>query len=326
MTMESKIGGGDVLLVHENMRPILPALQTSHRVHCLWDHPDKEAFLDAHGAEIGVIVTAGENKVEPALVDCLPGLRLIVCVGSGYDGVDVVHCSANGIAVLAAVGANADDVADYALGLSIAAWRGIAADDRMIRSGEWLASNRLPQRHSMRGARAGIVGLGSVGQAVADRLAALGMEVSWWGPRDQPQANLPRAESLRELATRVQLLIICCRADDTSKGLIDGPTIDALGPNGILVNVARGSVVDEGELIEALKAGRLGGAALDVFEIEPTPASRWAGVPNTILTPHAAGVTMDTLQTMIGLSVQRVAIFLGDDEKRREDLLQQSVA
>lgn len=317
--------GGDVLLIHENMRPILPALGASHQVHCLWDVNDPEAFLSVKGPQIGVIVTAGENKVEPALVERLPGLGLIVCVGSGFDGIDVAHCKARGISVLAAVGANADDVADHALGLSIAVWRGIAADDRMIRDGGWLASNRLPQRHSMRNASAGIVGLGSVGRAVADRLAALGMEVRWWGPRDRPGTGLPRAASLYDLASGVRLLVVCCRADDSSRRLIDRTIIDALGSDGILVNVSRGSVIDEPALIDALKTGRLGGAGLDVFETEPTPAARWTDVPNTILTPHAAGVTIDTLHSMIGLSIERVSIFLGDDEIRREDLLWQSV-
>lgn len=318
--------GGDVLLIHENMRPILPALGAVHEVHCLWDVGDPDAFLKAKGPQIGVIVTAGENKVEPALVERLPRLGLILCVGSGFDGVDVAHCNARDIAVLAAVGANADDVADHALGLSIAAWRGIVADDRMIRGGGWLASNRLPQRHSMRNAPAGIVGLGAVGRAVADRLAALGMDVRWWGPRAHPGTGLPRAASLHDLASGVRLLIVCCRADDSSKGLVDRTVIDTLGSDGILVNVSRGSVIDEPALIDALKAGRLGGAALDVFETEPTPAARWADVPNVILTPHAAGVTIDTLHAMILLSIERVSIFLGDDDVRRKDLLRESVA
>ena len=122
------------------------------------------------------------------------------------------------------------------------------------------------------------------------------------------------------------MLIVCCRADDSSKGLVDRTVIDTLGSDGILVNVSRGSVIDESALIDALKAGRLGGAALDVFETEPTPAARWADVPNVILTPHAAGVTIDTLHAMIRLSIERVSIFLGDDDVRRKDLLRESVA
>ncbi|MHA4836416.1 2-hydroxyacid dehydrogenase [Sphingopyxis sp. MSC1_008] len=323
--MTAQRRGSDVLLIHENMRPILAPLQAAHRVHCLWDQDDPLAFLAAAGDAIGVIVTAGENRIDPSLVERLPGLGLIVCVGSGYDGVDVAHCAARGIAILSAVGANADDVADYALGLAIAAWRGIVADDHIVRTGGWLASNRLPQRHAMRGAPAGIVGLGAIGRAVAQRLDALGMNVRWWGPRDCPDAGWPRAASLHALATQCRLLIVCCRADDMSRGLIDADVLEALGPTGILVNVSRGSVIDEAALIDALKAGSLGGAALDVFETEPTPVSRWADVPNVILTPHSAGVTIDTLRTMIGMAIERVAIYLGDDEQSRGELLKQSV-
>lgn len=323
--MTGQTRGGDVLLVHENMRPILPMLQASHRVHCLWEQGDPEAFLIENAPAIGVIVTAGENRIDPALVERLPGLGLIVCVGAGYDGVDLAHSTAHGIAVLAAIGANADDVADYALGMAIAAWRGIVADDRTVRGGGWKAANRPPKRSSMTGAVAGIVGLGAVGKAIAVRLCALGMDVKWWGPRDQAGVDLVRAPSLQNLAAEARLLVVSCRADAASKAMIDAPVIDALGPEGVLVNVSRGSVVDEEAVIAALRDGRLGAAALDVFADEPTPASRWTDVPNTILTPHAAGLTRDTLIQMIRLAVKRVGTFLGDDEAERDALLKERV-
>lgn len=318
--------GRDVLLVHENMRPILPMLRSSHRVHCLWEQQDQDAFLAETGPAIGVIVTAGENRIDPRLVEHLPGLGLIVCVGAGYDGVDLGHCTARGVAVLAAVGANADDVADYAVGLAIAAWRGIASGDRTVRGGEWLTANRPPTQSSLTGAVAGIVGLGAVGKAVAVRLAALKMDVRWWGPREQRGVSLPRASSLQALAAEARLLVVCCRADAGSRAMIDASVIESLGPDGVLVNVSRGSVVDEDAIIAALKKGSLGAAALDVFATEPTPTSRWSDVPNTILTPHAAGLTRDTLQSMIQLAVARVNTFLSDDDTQRVTLLQERVA
>lgn len=323
--VSEKTLGSDVLLVHQNMRPILPMLQAHHRVHCLWEHADRESFLIGHGPSIGVIVTAGENRVDPALVEHLPGLGMIICVGAGYDGVDVAHARARGVATLAAIGANADDVGDYALGLAIAAWRGIVADDRIVRGGGWLATNRLPTRSSMTGATAGIVGLGAVGKAVARRLRAIGMEVSWWGPREQLGVDLVRAPNLLALAETSRLLVICCRADAASNAIIDAPVLDALGSDGVLVNVSRGSVVDEDAVIAALKDRRLGAAALDVFATEPAPTDRWADVPNTVLTPHAAGLTTDTLQRMISLAVGRVSIFLTGDEPQREALLRERI-
>lgn len=316
----------DVLLVHQNMNPVRDTLASRHKVHCLWEYADTDQFLLHHGAAVSLIVTAGENRIETALLEKLPGLRLIVCVSSGYDGVDTAWCVRHGVAVVAAVGANADDVADYALGLSIAAWRGIVADDNFVRRGEWMAANRLPKYRKMGGAPAGIVGLGSIGRAIAKRLTALDIPVQWWGPRDQPDAAYPRAPSLIELASQSRLLVLCCRADASSRHMIDAAVLEALGPDGILVNVSRGSVVDETALIAALRDGTLGGAALDVFEAEPLVLERWRDVPNVILTPHAAGLTTDTLRAMIGLAVQRVDKFLQGNDDDRAGILASNVA
>lgn len=315
----------DILLIHENMRPIIGALEPANKVHCLWAEKDPEAFLTkGAGQAVRVIVTAGNNSIEKSLLQRLPQLQLIACVGSGYSGIDVDWCTRNEIAVIAATGGNADDVADYALGLAIAAWRGIVADDQFIRGGRWVAANRLPSRRSMKGNIAGIVGFGAIGRALAPRLAALGMDVRWWAPRDQPGVAFARSESLLQLARDSRLLMICCRADASTEGMIDREVIDALGPEGVLVNVSRGSVVDETALIDALHERRLGQAALDVFATEPTPPERWADVPNVILTPHSAGLTLDTLKRMIQLTVERINDFLGSDPERRNAMLRQA--
>jgi lactate dehydrogenase-like 2-hydroxyacid dehydrogenase len=316
----------DILLAHPNMSPIRGALAPRHEVHALWEYESGDTFLSSHGGAVSVIVTAGENRIDTALLGRLTNLRLIVCVGSGYDGVDVDWCARHGIAVVAAVGANAKDVADHALGLAIAAWRGIVADHDFIARGEWQAANRLPSRRTMTGVPAGIVGLGSIGRAVAHRLSALDMPVQWWGPREQSDAPFPKAASLIELAAESRLLVLCCRADASSHHLVDAAVLEALGPDGVLVNVARGSVVDEDALIAALRDGRLAAAGLDVFATEPTPADRWRDVPNVVLTPHAAGLTTDTLRAMIGLAVQRIDAFLLGDEQDRGRVLSASVA
>lgn len=315
----------DILLIHENMRPIIAALEPANKVHCLWAAADSEDFLTkGPGQAVRVVVTAGDNRIDPSLLQRLPQLRLIACVGSGYSGIDVDWCMRNDVAVIAATGVNADDVADYALGLAIAAWRGIVADDQFIRGGSWLTANRLPSRRSMKGNTAGIVGFGAIGRALAPRLAALGMDVRWWGPRDQPGAAFVRSASLLQLARDSRLLVICCRADVSSTGMIDREVIDALGPEGVLVNVSRGSVVDETALVDALRERRLGQAALDVFATEPTPLDRWADVPNVILTPHSAGLTVDTLRRMIRLTVDRIDDFFSSDPERRNAMLRQA--
>lgn len=227
----------------------------------------------------------------------------------GYDGVDVGWCRARGIEVTHARGLNADDVADHALGLLIAAWRNIALGDRLLREGRWRDDARLALRPGLRGRRLGVVGLGAIGEAVARRAEAFGMTVAWWGPRTKV-APWPRAASLLELARQSDILVVSARAEAANRGLISAAVIDAVGANGLIVNVGRGSLIDEDALIAALRDGRLGGAALDVFAEEPTPAARWADVPNTVLTPHTAGGTTDSIPRMVGQAIENVRLFL----------------
>jgi lactate dehydrogenase-like 2-hydroxyacid dehydrogenase len=138
----------------------------------------------------------------------------------------------------------------------------------------------------------------------------MGMEIAWWAPREKPDAPWPRAESLVQLAQASDILVVACRADESNRKAVNREVLDALGSRGMVVNVARGSVIDEDALIAALKEGRLGRAALDVFEAEPTPASRWADVPNTVLTPHSAGGTVDSIPRMVGQALENVRLFV----------------
>ena len=168
---------------------------------------------------------------------------------------------------------------------------------------------------SLNGQRLGVVGLGHIGEAVARRAEALRMAVKWWGPRDKVAA-WPRAGSLLELARDSDILVVACKADDGNVGLVSREVIEALGPDGLLVNVARGQLVDEAALIAALKDGRLGQAALDVFEDEPTEPARWADAPNTVLTPHTGGATTEAVQGMLRLLMQNLeAAFAGEPLK-----------
>jgi hydroxypyruvate reductase len=182
------------------------------------------------------------------------------------------------------------------------------AGDRRLRAGGWHAREK-PLTRSLGGRRIGIVGLGSIGEAVATRAEAMRMQVAWWGPNPKPDAAWPRAESLVALARDSDILVVAARAHAGNVGLISAEVIDALGPQGLLVNVARGQLVDEDAMIAALKDGRLGGAAIDVYETEPTPADRWADVPNTTLTPHTAGATYEAVQQMAAMMLANLAAF-----------------
>ena len=162
---------------------------------------------------------------------------------------------------------------------------------------------------SLGGRRVGIVGLGAIGEAVARRCEAFALSVAWWGPREKPDAPWPRSADLTALARDSDILVVAARATEQNRGLISGEVLGALGEEGLLVNVSRGQVVDEDALIAALRSGRLGMAALDVFAEEPTPAERWAGVPNLVLTPHTAGATSAAVPKMAAMTRENLLRF-----------------
>lgn len=295
-----------VLIMQPHLAPLSPFLESAYDVYRFWEHPPLEAAPD-----IRALIVAGEAPLDKGLIERLPNLGLLACFTSGYDGIDIEWCRARGLPVTHAPGVNHEDVADHALGLILAARRQIASGDRQVRTGEWTAAARTITP-SLGGQRLGVVGLGHIGQAVARRAEAFRMSVSWWGPRPR-DAEWPRAESLLALAQASDILVVACKADETNRGLISREILKALGPDGLLVNVARGQVIDEDALIDALKAGSLGQAALDVFIKEPTDPARWADVPNVVLTPHTAGATTAGVQGMLMLLMQNLqAHFAGE--------------
>jgi lactate dehydrogenase-like 2-hydroxyacid dehydrogenase len=289
-----------VLISHPMLSLMQARLEAQgYRVVRRWEMADGDAQA------VEAIVHAGEIYLTADFLESLTNLKLIANVSVGYDGVDVPWCRARGIEVSHADGLNAEDVADHALGLLIGGWRNIVAGDRMLRAGRW-NHDRMEVGQGLKGQRVGIMGLGHIGVAVARRVEAFGMTVAWWGPNEKPDAAWPRAESLLALAQDSDILVVACRADVSNRQAVNAEVIKAVGPKGMIVNVARGSVIDEDALIAALKAGRLGRAGLDVFATEPTPAERWEGVPNTVLTPHSAGGTVDSLPSMIGQTFENL--------------------
>lgn len=269
-------------------------------------------LTDDQRSQARAIVHAGEFVLTPDFLGSLPALSLIACVSVGYDGVDVAWCRARGIEVTHADGLNAEDVADHAIGLMLAAWRNIPALDRTVREGRWRQEDRIGSQSSLGGRTLGVVGLGHIGEAVARRAQALRLNVRWWGPRAK-DAPWPRADSLVELARDSDILVVACRADATNRGLISAEVIEAVGPAGLIVNVARGQVIDEPALRDALKAGRLWRAALDVFVQEPTPADLWADIPNAVLTPHVAGSSNEAVPLMVAQAIDNVQRLLAGE-------------
>lgn len=274
------------------LAPLLPLLRTDHDVIALWETPASDQLR-----KVDALVWAGEFPLGRDLMDAMPRLTLIACFTVGYDGVDLPLARERGIAVAHAGNANAEDVADHAIGLMLAHRRWIVAGDLHLRAGAWTIESKMRTR-SMNGARLGIVGMGAIGIAVAERAQAMKMKIGWWGPRPKSDLPWPRADDVAALARDSDILLVAARADERNRGMIDAAILDALGPDGLLVNVARGQLVDESALIAALRSGRLGGAALDVFDPEPTDPARWADLPNVVLTPHTGGATHEAVGRM----------------------------
>ena len=269
-------------------------------------------LTDDERPRVRAIVHAGEFVLTPEFLGSLPALGLIACVSVGYDGVPVAWCRANGIEVTHAEGLNAEDVADHAIGLMLAAWRNLPALDRTVREGRWRQEERLNPQPSLGGRTLGVVGLGHIGAAVARRAEAMRLTVQWWGPREK-DAPWPRAASVLELAEASDILVVAARAEPSNRGLISAEVIEAVGPKGLIVNVGRGSLIDEDALVAALKDGRLWRAALDVFAQEPTPAERWADVPGAVLAPHTGGSSTEAIPLMVAQAVDNVQRFLAGE-------------
>jgi hydroxypyruvate reductase len=254
-------------------------------------------------ADITAAITIGSKGLTNAMIDALPALKTIVCFGVGVDGLDLDHCRKRGVAISYGPNINNEDVADLAMGLIISTTRGFTLGERLLREGKWNPPMPIPPQKRLRGRKLGIVGMGAIGQAIAARAQPFGLEIKWTGPRAKPDIAHSYEPDLLALAAWADILALCPRADKTTAGLVSAAIIEALGPDGMLINVSRGSVVDENALIAALKSGKLGAASLDVFEAasldvfeqEPTPASRWADVPNTTLLPHLGGHTSAAL-------------------------------
>jgi len=296
-----------ILLVQPHLGVLSAFLESEFTVWRLWEAPPLEATQ-----QIGALVVAGEFPVDQSLAEHLPNLGLIACFTAGYDGVDLAWASARGLKVSHSPGVNHEDVADHAIGLMLAAWRGLLEGDAIVRGGRWVATEKRITP-SLGGRRLGIVGLGAIGKAIARRAEAFGLGVAWWAPREQPDAPWPRAESLQTLAADSDILVVAARATDENRGMIDAGVLEALGPHGLLVNVARGQLVDEAALIDALRSSRLGMAALDVFETEPTTAARWESVPNVVLSPHTAGATSAAIPKMVALTRENLRRFFAGE-------------
>ena len=290
------------LLQKLRLTPALEArLAASYRVHRLTDEADPAAFLAAHGGEFDGLVTAASSGVDAALLAALPNLKVISSFGVGLDQIDLEATRARGIPVGYTPDVLNDCVADAAFALMLAAARGVAAADRYVRRGDWSgppSAARFPLGRKVSGARLGILGLGRIGRTVARRAAGFDMEVRYHNRRAVPDVPWAHEPSLLDLARWADFLVLITAGGAGTRHLVNAAVLDALGPEGYLINVARGSVVDEAALVAALQQGRIAGAGLDVFEAEPHVPAALMALDNVVLLPHVASATHQTRQAM----------------------------
>ena len=298
----SDLPAGIELLAVARTSPLLaPQLAAAFTVHERLHETDPAAFAAA-APRIRAIAASGESKVPAALIAQLPALELISVMGVGYDGVDVAAAKARGVVVTHTPDVLNDDVADLALGLMLCAARQLPAADRWVRAGQWESQGPMPLARKLSGARLGIVGIGRIGQAIAQRATAFNMTIAYTARSARPSlpwAYLPSAEAL---AAQSDYLVVITPGGAATRHLIDAKVLAALGSQGVLVNVARGSVVDQAALVDALERGVIAGAALDVFEDEPRVPERLRALPQVVLTPHVGSATGQTRQAMADLA------------------------
>lgn len=267
---------------------------------------DKPAEGPRLGFRIAVTMAlAGANDAQFAR---MPDLRLVVSQGAGLERVDLPAAAKRGIAVAYTPDVMTEDVADAAIGLMYAAARRVAEADRFVRAGRW-GGERMGLGISLHRKAAGIVGLGKIGQAIARRCAGLGMDVAWTGPRPKPDQPYPYIADIRALADRSDVLILATPGGADTDGIVDAGVLAALGPRGVLVNIARGSVVDEAALLHALENGGIAGAGLDVFAREPGLDARFLALDNAVLAPHSASLTHETRALLIARILSDIEAF-----------------
>lgn len=274
-------------------------LERDYIMHRYHEAPDPSVLLAEVGASIRAIATKGGTAVRRGMIAACPKLEIISVYGVGYDAVDLDACRERGIRLTNTPDVLTKDVADLAVAMLLAFSRGMVGAEAWVRNGHWATGEAYPLQRRVWGQRAGILGLGRIGTEIARRLSAFEMAIAYSSRSPKPEAA--KFEYIPDpvaLAARSDVLVVALAAAPETRGIVSREVIAALGPEGILVNVGRGSLVDEPALIDALEAGHLGGAALDVFENEPRIDPRFLKLKNVLLQPHQASATLETRKAM----------------------------
>jgi lactate dehydrogenase-like 2-hydroxyacid dehydrogenase len=295
----------EILIVGPLFPPTQARVEELFAAHRLWEAADREALLRELALRVRGIAVYALHPCPAAIIEALPKLEIIACFGIGVDLIDLDCARARGIRVTNTPDVVTGDTADLALGLMLALLRRISEGDRFTRRGDW-QRGLLPFGRSLGGRRLGIIGLGRIGQAIARRAEAFGMPVAWHGPHPKPDVPYPYFADPVALAEWSQVLAVACPGGEATRHLVGSAVIAALGPEGVLINIARGSVVDEAAVAAALAEGRLAGAGLDVFEREPAVPAVLLAMENVVLTPHVGTATHETRRAMGDLMIDNL--------------------
>jgi lactate dehydrogenase-like 2-hydroxyacid dehydrogenase len=300
---------GELLLIGAQMLPFIDVLAAETRVHRLPESGDQQEFLQQHGRATTAIGTDVWTPVDAELMSALPNLGLVANFGVGYDNVDVDFATAHGIKVTNTPGVLNDDVADLAIGLMLSVSRRIPQADRFVRDGRW-RDGPFPLTTRLSGRSLGILGLGRIGKAVATRARGFGMDIAYHGRHAQPDQPYRYFPALMDMAREVGILVVLVPETGDTRGMVTREIMQALGPEGMLINVARGPIVDEDALVELLLSGELGSAGLDVYVTERHVPAALLGMDHVVLQPHVGSGTQQTRHAMGMLVVENLLAFL----------------
>jgi lactate dehydrogenase-like 2-hydroxyacid dehydrogenase len=289
-------------------------LEKSFALHCLWKEKDPEEKLKEIRAGVQGIVSVYSAPLSARFIRALPNLEVISHYGVGYDNIDIEAAKSRGVAVANTPGVLTDDTADIGIGLVLNVLRRMVEGDIYVRTGQWAKKGSLPLGRTLKGRTMGIVGLGRIGMAVAKRAEAFGIKVVYHGPRRKKGVAYAHYSDLANMAGICDILMLTCSYSKATHHLIDAKILKALGKKGVLINIARGKVVDESALIDALEGGVIAGAGLDVFENEPDVPPQLCRLDNVVLAPHIGSATHETRAAMAQLVVDNLKSYFEKGE------------
>ena len=295
----------EVFMPSAMMPLILEGVEKHFTVHRGWQGGSLEAVLRETGPRIRGLAAGGTRRIDGPMMDLMPNLEIIANFGVGYDRVDAAEAARRGIMITNTPDVLTEEVADLALGLLVATVRQIPQVDRYLRAGKWL-EKEYPLTATLRGRTVGILGLGRIGKAIATRLEAFGLGIVYYGRRKQEDVPYRFYSDLLAMARDVDTLMIVIPGGDETKHVVNAEVLKALGPNGILINVARGTVVDERALIQALRDKTILTAGLDVFEDEPRVPQELMDMDHVVLLPHVGSASVHTRNAMGQLVVDNL--------------------